>query len=85
MEEGYSLTKTVYAQKDGPHIVTPWTPHTFNPVPNSPEDTILLVSAERSNNNDIMDRVFFTNLLRYASDVYEKKVSISPFQIMLLK
>lgn len=66
-------------------MVKPWVPHSFNPVPNSPEDTILLVSAERSNADDIMDRVFFTNLLKYASDVYEKKVSLNPFQIMLLQ
>jgi len=31
----------------------------------------------------MMDRVFFTNLLMYVSDVYEKKVSLNPFQIML--
>ena len=44
---------------------------------------ILLVFAHPDDVDEVMDRVFFTNLLRYASDVYEKKVSLNPFQIML--
>lgn len=58
-------------------------PHTFWPVPDSTEDMVLLVWAHPDNVNEAMDRVFFTNLLAYVSDVYEKKVAMNPFQIML--
>ena len=50
---------------------------------NSPEDTILLVWTHPDDVDEMMDRVFFTNLLMYVSDVHEKKVSLNPFQIML--
>ena len=52
-------------------------------MPDSPEDTILLVWAHPDDVDEMMDRVFFTNLLMYVSDVHEKKVSLNPFQIML--
>jgi hypothetical protein len=32
-----------------------------------------------------MDRVFFTNLLRYVSDVHEKKVGLDVLQVMLMQ
>ena len=85
MDEGWSVTTTVYTREDGPHEIKPCVPHSFNTVPGSPEDTILLVFAHPDDVDEVMDRVFFTNLLKYASDVYEKKVSLNPFQIMLLQ
>ena len=52
-------------------------------MPDSPEDTTLLVWAHPDNTDEMMDRVFFKNLLMYVSDVHEKKVGLNPFQIML--
>ncbi|KFY49255.1 hypothetical protein V495_00636 [Pseudogymnoascus sp. VKM F-4514 (FW-929)] len=81
--EGWSVATTVYTREDGPHEIKPWVPHSFNPVPDSPEDTVVLVWAHPDDVDEMMDRVFFTNLLMYVSDVHEKKVSLNPFQIML--
>ncbi|KFY77714.1 hypothetical protein V499_02962 [Pseudogymnoascus sp. VKM F-103] len=81
--EGWSVTTKVYTREDGPHEIKPWVPHSFNPVSDSPEDTVLLVWAHPDDVDEMMDRVFFTNLLMYVSDVHEKKVSLNPFQIML--
>jgi hypothetical protein len=43
----------------------------------------MLMWAHPDNVDEMMDRVFFTSLLMYNSDVHEKKVSLNPFQIML--
>jgi hypothetical protein len=43
----------------------------------------MLIWAHPDNVDEVMDRVFFTNLLAYVSDVHEKKTSLNPFQIML--
>jgi hypothetical protein len=75
----------VHTREDGPREIKPWVPHSFNPVPESPEDTIILVWAHPEDVDEMMDRVFFTNLLRYVSDVHEKKTSMNLFQIMLLQ
>jgi hypothetical protein len=32
-----------------------------------------------------MDRVFFTNILRYVSDVHEKNVGLDVLQVMLMQ
>jgi len=83
MTEGYSVTKRVYTPEDGSHEIKPWVPHTFHPFAENTEDAILLMWAHPDNMDEVMDRVFFTNLLRYISDVHEKKASLNPFQIML--
>lgn len=83
--EGFSVTNRVHTREDGPREIKPWVPHSFNPVPESPEDTIVLVWAHPEDVDEMMDRVFFTNLLRYVSDVHEKKTSMNLFQIMLLQ
>ena len=85
MVEGYSVTKRIQTPKDGPHEIKPWVPHTFHPVPESTEDTIILMWAHPDDVDEIMDRIFFTNLLMYASDVAEGKVSLNPLQIMLIQ
>ena len=81
--KGYSVTKKVYTPEDGPLEIKPWVPHSFHPLEESTEDTIFLSWAHPDNTDGIMDRVFFTNFLLYHSDVFEKKVSLNPFQIML--
>jgi hypothetical protein len=79
----YSVTKEVHTPEDGPCEIKPYIPHTFHPIADSTEDCIILVWAHPDNVDMVMDRVFFTNLLMYVSDVHEKKVSLNPFQIML--
>lgn len=81
--EEYSLIKRVSTPKDGPQEIKPYLPHTFYPVADSTEDSVILIWAHPDNVDEVMDRVFFSNLLMYVSDVHEKKVSLSPFQIML--
>lgn len=81
--EGYSVTERVSTPEDGPHEIKPWVPHTFHPVADSTEDCIMLVWAHPDDVDEVMDRVFFTNLLMYVSDVHEKKASLNPLQIML--
>jgi len=53
------------------------------PITESTEDAITLMWAHPDNVDEMMDRVFFANLLIYHSDVHEKRVSLNPFQIML--
>ncbi|KAE9379686.1 hypothetical protein N431DRAFT_527040 [Stipitochalara longipes BDJ] len=81
--KGYSVTKKVYTPEDGRLEIKPWVPHSFHPHAEGTEDTIFLSWAHPDNTDEIMDRVFFTNLLLYNSDVFEKKVPLNPFQIML--
>ncbi|GAM41091.1 hypothetical protein TCE0_041f13952 [Talaromyces pinophilus] len=81
--EGWSVTKRIWTPEDEQHEIKPWVPHSFQPVPDSTEDTIILVWAHPEDVDEMMDRVFFKNLLMYVSDVHEKKVSLNPFQIML--
>ena len=83
--EGYSLTARVYTPEDGEHEIKPWTPHRFHSYADSTEDCIFLVWAHPDDVDELMDRVFFTNMLTYVSDVHEKKVSMNPFQIMLIQ
>jgi hypothetical protein len=78
-----SLAK--YSLKSPPHENPPWQPHSFWPVPDSTEDAVLLVWAHPSNPPEAMDRVFFTNILRYVSDVHEKKVGLDVLQVMLMQ
>lgn len=80
--EEYSLIKRVSTPKDGPQEIKPYVPRTFYPVADSTEDCVILIWAHPDNVDEVMDRVFFSNLLLYISDVHEKKVSLSPFQIM---
>jgi hypothetical protein len=82
---GYSLTDTIWTPADPPHEIPPWQPHTFWPVPDSTEDAVLLVWAHPSNPPEAMDRVFFTNILRYVSDVHEKKAELDVLQVMLMQ
>lgn len=82
---GYSLTDTIWTPADPPHEIPPWQPHSFWPVPDSTEDAVLLVWAHPSDPPEAMDRVFFTNLLRYVSDVHEKKVGLDVLQVMLMQ
>lgn len=77
------MTRRVWTRDDESHEIKPWVPHSFQPVADSPEDTIMLVWAHPENADEMMDRVFFKNLLMYVSDVHEKKVSMNPLQIML--
>jgi hypothetical protein len=81
--EGWSVTKRIWTPEDEQHEIKPWVPHSFQPVPDSNEDSIILVWAHPEGVDEMMDRVFFKNLLMYVSDVHEKKVSLNPFQIML--
>ncbi|KAE8548872.1 hypothetical protein EYB25_009255 [Talaromyces marneffei] len=84
--KGWSATKRAWTRGDGGHEIKRWVPHSFQPVPDSPEDTIILVWAHPGDVDEMMDRVFFKNLLlMYVSDVHEKKVTLNPFQIMLLQ
>jgi hypothetical protein len=82
---GYPLTDTIWTPTDPPHKIPPWQPHSFWPVPDSTEDAVLLVWAHPSNPPEAMDRVFFTNILRYVSDVHEKKVGLDVLQVMLMQ
>jgi hypothetical protein len=82
---GYSLTDTIWTPADPPHEIPPWEPHSFWPVPDSTEDAVLLVWAHPSNPPEAMDRVFFTNILCYVSDVHEKKVGLDVLQVMLMQ
>jgi len=81
----YSLTDTIWTPADTPHEILPWQPHSFWPVPDSTEDAVLLIWAHPSNPPEAMDRVFFTNLLRYVSDVHEKEVGLDVLQVMLMQ
>ncbi|KFY75677.1 hypothetical protein V499_04351 [Pseudogymnoascus sp. VKM F-103] len=83
--ETYSLIKHISTPEDGPHEIEPYVPHTFYPVADSDEDCVMLMWANPDNVHDVMDRVFFTNLLLYISDVHEKKATLNPFQIMLMQ
>jgi hypothetical protein len=70
-----------------PHHIPPWIPHRFWPSPNATEDTTILVWAHPNpkDMDDKMDRYFFTCLLRYISDVSEKKEQLSLLKVMLIQ
>lgn len=58
----------------------------FWPVPDAgEEDSVLYVWAHPSGTKEPMDRLFFENLLRYMSDVTEKKASMSLLQICIMQ
>jgi hypothetical protein len=80
---GYSLTDTIWTPADPPHEIPPWQPHSFWPVTDNTEDSVILVWAHPSGTPDAMDRLFFTNLLRYISDVHERKLSMDVLQLMM--
>jgi hypothetical protein len=82
---GYSLTDTIWTPADPPHEIPPWQPHTFWPISDSTEDAVFLVWAHPSNPPESMDRVFFTNILRYVSDVHEKKAKLDVLQVMSMQ
>ncbi|KIM96174.1 hypothetical protein OIDMADRAFT_33556 [Oidiodendron maius Zn] len=84
-ERTFSSCDQVLTAVDGPHEIPPWLPHTFWPAPSSTEDTVFLLWAHPDNVHQAMDRIFFTNLLLYFSDIHEKRVSLNPFQIMLMQ
>lgn len=79
---GYSLADNIWTPADPPQEIPPWQPHSFWPVPDSSEDAVFLVWAHPTGTPDAMDRLFFTNLLRYISDVYEGKVGMDVLQVM---
>ncbi|KAM0814230.1 putative Cupin type-1 domain-containing protein [Seiridium cardinale] len=67
-----------------PHDIEPWTPHTFWPVSDTDEDTVLLLWATPEGPfPPMMDRAFFATLLRYLSDVSDNKVAMDIPQVML--
>jgi hypothetical protein len=87
----YDLVDTIHTPETTneahPYEITPMTPHTFWPDPSATEDTTFLIWAH-PNPDDMderMDRLFFQNLLKYISDVAEKKEPLSILQIMLMQ
>ena len=67
------------------HEIVPWVPHRFWPHPEAEEDTVLYLWAHPDGVPEPMDQLFFENLLRYLSDVTEKKASFSLIQVMLMQ
>jgi hypothetical protein len=49
------------------------------------EDAVILVWAHPAGGDADMDKVFFGNLLRYLSDVYEKKANLNPLKAMRMQ
>lgn len=82
---GWQIEDRIWTASDGAQEIKPWVPHRFWPVPECDQDTVLLLWAHPSAVAEPMDRLFFENLLRYTSDVYEGKVSMDPLQLMLLQ
>jgi hypothetical protein len=67
-----------------PHDIEPWTPHTFWPVPDATEDSVLLLWATPEGPfPPMMDNAFFMTILRYFSDIAEKKATMDIPQIMI--
>ena len=80
---GYDIVDALWTSSDPAYKIEPWVPHTFWPVADAGEDTTVLVWAHPQDVEGPMDWLFFQNLLMFTSDVYEKKASLDPFQIML--
>jgi hypothetical protein len=81
-----------------PHTINPWVPHTFWPSPAATEDSTLLVWAHpnpvagggggagwHGDDEKIMDRLFFQNILMYTSDVAEGKEKLGLVRVMLMQ
>ena len=73
--EGYSLEDRINTPETTKiaHQIPPNIPHTFWPVAGLTEDTVILLWAHPDGGDADMDKVFFGNILRYLSDVHEKR------------
>jgi hypothetical protein len=59
--------------------------YSFWPYPDSKEDATIYLWCHPTDVPELMDGVFFENLLRYLSDATEKKVGMSLMQIMSIQ
>lgn len=75
----------VVTPADGTHVLQTWTPHSFFPIPDVEEDTVMMIWAHPDGIPEAMDVIFFRNILLYLSDMSENKASFDPFQIMLMQ
>jgi hypothetical protein len=80
---GYDVRDHIITPEDGVQVLQTWVPHSFFPVPDVGEDTIIMIWAHPDGTQEDMDEIFFRNLLLYISDVSEKKATLDPLQIML--
>ncbi|KAH7090492.1 hypothetical protein FB567DRAFT_292954 [Paraphoma chrysanthemicola] len=82
---GWDAKDSTWTKEDGVFEIKTWEPHRFWPHPNAQEDTTFYVWAHPDKVAEPMDRLFFENLLRYLSDVTEKKAKLSLIQVMLMQ
>ncbi|KAF1851690.1 uncharacterized protein K460DRAFT_39443 [Cucurbitaria berberidis CBS 394.84] len=83
--DGWAAEDRVWTREDAPLDIKPWEPHRFWPCPDAEEDSVLYLWAHPTGTPEPMDRMFFDNLLRYLSDVTEKKASLSLLQVMVMQ
>ncbi|KAF2741169.1 hypothetical protein EJ04DRAFT_548110 [Polyplosphaeria fusca] len=78
----YDAVDNSWTSENTPYEFPPWMPHRFWPHPEAKEDTVMYVWAHPDGVEEPMDWLFFSNLLRYISDVAEKKRVMDPFYVM---
>jgi hypothetical protein len=83
--DGWDARDTKWVGESEVHEITAYTPHSLWPHPDATEDTVMYLWPHPDGVQDSMDVQFFVNLLRYLSDVEEKKVELSLVQVMLMQ
>jgi hypothetical protein len=83
--DGWDAKDSTWTGESDVHLIEPWIPHRFWPHPDSKEDAAMYLWAHPDGVEDPMDRLFFENLLRYLSDVSEKKVALSLIQVLVMQ
>jgi hypothetical protein len=77
--------KDIILTKGETFTIKTWVPHFPWPVADETEETVLLMYAQPSSTPNPTDHLFFSNLFRYVSDIFEKKASMDIFQFVVMQ
>jgi hypothetical protein len=83
--EGWSARDCKWEGESEIAEIDTYVPHRFWPHPDAQEDTVVYLWAHPDGVENPMDAAFFENLLRYLSDVTEKRKGLSLVQILLMQ